>query len=94
MKLIVSPIYTEVEGDCVELQSFNELLVAPNEDGDSLSLFDNNRFYTGLLSRVEEMMRSRDMDYDIEWTYDPEFRSPRDIDIPLNYLPGIELLIS
>lgn len=91
MKLIVSPIYTEVEGDCVELQSFNELLVAPNEDGDSLSLFDNNRFYTGLLSRVEEMMRSRDMDYDIEWTYDPEFRSPRDIDIPLNYLPGIEL---
>jgi hypothetical protein len=53
-------------------------MVAPDAEGVERSLFDNNRFYTGVLPRVEEVFRSRDMDHDIEWTYDQERRSPRD----------------
>lgn len=91
MRLIVGPIYTEVEGDFIEIQTLDGLLTAPDGDGNHQPLFINNRFYTGLLSRVEEIMLSREIEYTLDWTYDPQHRMPRDIDIPLNFLPGIEL---
>lgn len=91
MRLIVQPIYTEVEGDFIENQTISELLTAPDEDGDERTLYNDNRFYTGLLGRVEEVLKSRSIEYELVWAHDPERRDPKSIDIPLDYLPGIEV---
>lgn len=91
MKLIVGPIYTNVEGDFIEIQGLNELLVAPDEDGESRSLFQNNCFYTGLLGRVEDILKAYEIEYEIEWTFENRRRDPRSVGIHTDFLPGIEL---
>lgn len=91
MKLVVGPIYTFVEADFVETQTMHRFLVAPDEEGVEYPLFDNNRFYTGLLGRVEDILRSQSFDYELEYEFDPRRTDPRTIELPTDYLSGIEL---
>jgi superfamily II DNA or RNA helicase len=91
MKLIIGPIYTEIEADFVELGIVEQFLVAPDDNDEPKSLFENNRFYTGLLGRVEEILKSQEIEYDVEWLFDHSRQDPRTIEIPLDFLPGIEL---
>lgn len=91
MRLIVEPIHTTAEGDFIEIQELQQHLVAKDDQEREFSLLDENRFYTGLLPRVEEILKAREVDYDLEWTYDNWITSPGDIDFPDTLLPGIEL---
>lgn len=89
MRFNVEPVYTVVDADYVELEVLTRLLVAADDEGREIPLIDNNRFYTGLLSRVEEILRAHQIEFDISWSYDPGFKSPLEITVPT--LPGIEL---
>ena len=91
MKLVVEPIYTYACGDYLEMQHLESLLVAPDADDTPHSLLENNRFYTGLLNRVKELLGSQSIEFEIEWTYDNQQLDPSEILIPEGVLPGIEL---
>lgn len=91
MRLISGPIYTEVEADFIENNILEELLTAPTEGGDVKTLYEDNRFFSGLLARVQAELNAREVEYDIEYTYPSVKRDLRSIELPLDYLPGIEI---
>ena len=91
MRLIVEPVHTHAEGDFIEIQALEQHLIAKDDQDREFNLLEDNRFFTGLLPRVEEILKAHELDYELEWTYDNRRVSPGDIVFPDNILPGIEL---
>ena len=91
MKLLVGTVFTEVEGDFLEVGLIQSVLTMTDQEGNEKELFRDNRFYSGLLNRVLNILKFKNYEVEVEYTYDKFVFDPAEMDFTDDIVPGMTL---